>query len=50
LALKKKVERLKGKRRGRDARLNAVSLFQDERLTEVNLEFLAETEVGRRYE
>jgi hypothetical protein len=50
LALKKKVERLKGKRRGRDARLNVVSLFRDERLTEVILEFLAETEVGRRYE
>jgi hypothetical protein len=50
LALKTKVERLKGKRRGRGARLNVVSLFQDERLTEVILEFLEETEVGRRYE
>jgi hypothetical protein len=49
LALKKKVERLKGKRRGRGARFNVVSLFQDERLTEVILEFLAETEIGRRY-
>jgi hypothetical protein len=50
LALKKKVEPLKGKRRGTGARLKVVSLFQDERLTEVILEFLEETEVGRRYE
>jgi hypothetical protein len=29
---------------------HVVSLFQDERLTKVILEFLEETEVGRRYE
>jgi hypothetical protein len=50
LSLKKKIERLKGKRRGRGPRLKVVSLFQDERLTEFVLEFLEATEVGRRYE
>jgi hypothetical protein len=50
LALKKKIERLRGKRRGRGGRVNVVSLFQDERLTEAVLEFLEETEVGKRYE
>jgi hypothetical protein len=50
LDLKKKVERLKGKRRGRGARLKVVSLFQDERLTDAVLEFLEQTEIGRRYE
>jgi hypothetical protein len=34
LALKKKVEWLKGKRRGRGTRLNVVSLFQDKWLME----------------
>jgi hypothetical protein len=34
----------------RGARLNVVSLFQDERLTEAILEFLEQTEIGRRYE
>jgi hypothetical protein len=50
LALKKKIERLKGKWRGRGVRLNVVSLFQDERLTEAILEFLERIEIGRRYE
>jgi hypothetical protein len=50
LDLKKKVERLKGRRRGRGARLKVVSLFQDEQLTDAVLEFLEQTEIGRRYE
>jgi hypothetical protein len=50
LDLKKMVERLKGKRRGRGTRLNVVSLFQDERLTKDILEFLERTDIGKRYE
>jgi hypothetical protein len=30
--------------------MNVVSLFKDERFTEVILDFVAETEVGRRFE
>jgi hypothetical protein len=50
LDLKKKIERLRGKRQGRGRRVNVVSLFQDEWLTEAILEFLEEMEVGKRYE
>jgi hypothetical protein len=57
LALKKRVERLTGKKRkrgqrrsGRGARLKVVDLFEDERLTEAVLEFLKDIEIGRRYE
>jgi hypothetical protein len=57
LALKKRVERLTGKKRKRGqrrsergARLKVVDLFKDERLTEAVLEFLKDTEIGRRYE
>jgi hypothetical protein len=57
LALKKKVERIKGRKRKRGqrrsergARLKVVDLFKDERLTGAVLEFLEETEIGRRYE
>jgi hypothetical protein len=48
LALKKWVEKVRGKRRG--ARLNAVSLFQDSLRQSFILDFLAVTEVGKRYE
>jgi hypothetical protein len=50
LALRKKIEKITGKKRGRGDRLKVVTLFQDERLTDAILEFLAETEIGRRYE
>jgi hypothetical protein len=57
LALKKRVERITGKRRKRGqrrrergARLKVVDLFKDERLTGAVLDFLKDTEVGRRYE
>jgi hypothetical protein len=50
LALRKKIEKLTGKRRGRGRRLKVVSLFQDERFTEAILDFLDETEIGKRYE
>jgi hypothetical protein len=57
LALKKWVERLTGKKRKRGqrrsergARLKVVDLFKDERLTGAVLEFLKDTEIGRRYE
>jgi hypothetical protein len=57
LALKKKVEKIKGRKRQRGqrrsergARLKLVDLFKDERLTGAVLEFLEETEIGRRYE
>jgi hypothetical protein len=49
LDLKKKVEWLKGRWRGRGARLKVVSFFQDEWLTDAVLEFLEQTEIGRRY-
>jgi hypothetical protein len=57
LALKKRVERITGRRRKRGqwrsergARLKVVDLFKDERLTAAVLEFLEDTEIGRRYE
>jgi hypothetical protein len=50
LDLKKMVEQLKGKRRGRGIRLNVVSLFQDERYTKDILEVLERTDIGKRYE
>jgi hypothetical protein len=50
LALRKKIEKLTGKGRGRGRRLKVVSLFQDERFTEAILDFLDETEIGKRYE
>jgi hypothetical protein len=34
----------------RGARLKVAELFKDERLTGAVLEFLEETEIGRRYE
>jgi hypothetical protein len=56
LALKK-VERITGRKRKRGqqrnecgARLKVVNLFKDERLTGAVLEFLEETEIGRRFE
>jgi hypothetical protein len=39
LALRKRVEKINGRKGGRGAHLNAVSLFQDERLTEGILDF-----------
>jgi hypothetical protein len=50
LALRKKIEKITGRKRGRGRRLKVVTLFHDERLTDAILEFLAETEIGRRYE
>jgi hypothetical protein len=57
LALKKRFERIMGNKRKRGqrrsergARLKVVDLFKDERLTEAVLEFLKDTEIGRRYE
>jgi hypothetical protein len=57
LALKKRVEKITGKKRGRGqqrnergARLKVVDLFKDERMTEAVLEFLEDTEIDRRYE
>jgi hypothetical protein len=57
LALRKRVERITGKKRKRGqrrsergARLKVVDVFKDERLTEAVLEFLKDTEIGRRYE
>jgi hypothetical protein len=50
LALKKWVEKIRGRRRGSGARLNVVSLFQDQRLTEEISDFLAATEIGKRDE
>jgi hypothetical protein len=38
------------RRRERGARLKVVDLFKDERLTGAVLDFLKDTEVGRRYE
>jgi hypothetical protein len=41
----------RGQRRSeRGARLKVVDLFKNERLTEAVLEFLDDTEIGRRYE
>jgi hypothetical protein len=48
-ALNKRVEKITRRKREREGRLK-VDLFKDERLTEAVLEFLADTEVGRRYE
>jgi hypothetical protein len=43
--------RKRGQRRSeRGARLKVVDLVKDERLTGAVLEFLEETEIGRRYE
>jgi hypothetical protein len=57
LALKRRVERITGRKRKRGqrrsergARLKVVDLFKDERLTGAVLEFLDDTEIGRRYE
>jgi hypothetical protein len=57
LALKRRVERITGRKRKRgqrrserEARLKVVDLFKDERLTGAVLEFLDDTEIGRRYE
>jgi hypothetical protein len=50
LALRKKIEKLTGKRRGRGRRLKVVSLFQDERFTEAIVDVLDETEIGKQYE
>jgi hypothetical protein len=48
--LRKEVERIMGKTRRLRERLKVVHLFNDDWLTKVILEFLAATEVGRRYE
>jgi hypothetical protein len=48
--LRKEVERITGKTRRLRERLKVVDLFNDDRLTKAILEFLAATEVGRRYE
>jgi hypothetical protein len=57
LALKRRVERITGKRRKRGqrrrergARLKVADLFKDERLTGVVLDFLKDTDIGKRYE
>jgi hypothetical protein len=57
LALKKRIERITGKRRKRGqrrrergARVKVVDLFKDERLTGAVLDFLKDTDVGKRYE
>jgi hypothetical protein len=47
LDLKKKVEWLKGRRRGRGARLKVISLFHNKWLMDAVLEFLEQTEIGR---
>jgi hypothetical protein len=51
------VEKITGKKRGwgqrrneRGARLKVVDIFKDERMTKAVLEFLEDTEIGRRYE
>jgi hypothetical protein len=49
-ALKKRVERITGKRRKRGARVKVVDLFKDERLTGAVLDFLKDTDIGKRYE
>ena len=47
--LAQEVEKITGKPRRRRGRLKAVEIFSDDRLTKAILEFLAATEVGRRY-
>jgi hypothetical protein len=49
LTLRKEVERITGRKRRLGNRLKVVTLFHDERLTETILDYLAATEVGRRY-
>jgi hypothetical protein len=44
------LKKITGRKGGRGGSLKAVELFKDERLTEALLEFLADTEVGRRCE
>jgi hypothetical protein len=44
------MEKVKGRKRGRGARMSVAALFQDDRLTKGILDFLDATEVGRRYE
>ncbi|KAI5813529.1 hypothetical protein BZA77DRAFT_373516 [Pyronema omphalodes] len=48
--LKKEVDAIKGRSWRPRARLKAVDLFSDDRYTKVLLEYLAATEIGRRYE
>jgi hypothetical protein len=48
--LRREVARITGKTRRLRERLKAVDLFTDDRLTKAILDFLAVTEVGRRYE
>jgi hypothetical protein len=45
-----KKRKRRQRRSERGARLKVVDLFRDERLTEAVLEFLKDTEIGRRYE
>jgi hypothetical protein len=44
-----KKRKRRQRRSERGARLKVVDLFRDERLTEAVLEFLKDTEIGRRY-
>jgi hypothetical protein len=57
LALKKRVERITGKRRKRGqrrrergARVKVVDLFKNEKLTGAVLDFLKDTDIGKRWE